>query len=46
MDLYILEELALRKELIKRYYNDLLAGHFSVKKYSNLLQESFTSKAL
>ena len=39
--LYIPEDLALRLELIRMYYDDLLAGYFIVNKMLNLLYRKY-----
>jgi len=39
--LYVLEDLSIREELLKRHHDDLLARHFDADKISELLNHKY-----
>ena len=39
--LYVLEEAFVREELLRRYHNDLLTGHFDVDKTLKLMTRKY-----
>ena len=39
--MYVLKKVSVRAELLKLYYNDVLAGHFSVERTLELLTQKY-----